>query len=542
MEITGQLIDVFNKEIYPVKIISEDGIIKSIKRFEKASKHYLCPGFVDAHIHIESSMLVPSRFAAEAVKHGTLATVSDPHEIANVCGVEGINFMIQDSKNVPFEFCFGAPSCVPATNFETSGAELNSSLINQILDMEGIHYLSEMMNYPGVIFENADVLKKIELALEKGMKVDGHAPGLRGDKLKKYVKAGISTDHECFTYAEAKEKAELGLKILIREGSAAKNYEALKNIIDEFPEQIMFCSDDKHPDDLVKGHINKLAARAISDGSDFWNVIRACTLNPIDHYGLKLGLLRVGDPMDLVIINDLEQMTIDLSIYNEQIIWDGKNLGFSEPEVPTINNFYPYELIKDQFAYKPTCKEINVIEARNGELITRKLIHILQDTNDNFESDTEEDILKITVVNRYRKSPPSIAFIKNFGLKKGAIASTVAHDCHNIIAVGTSDENLSIVCNELMKQKGGISVYNEGVLKSLKLEIAGLMTRKNAKETATDYQILEAEAKKMGSKLDSPFMTLSFMALLVIPELKLSDLGLFNGEDFNFVDICKEVK
>ena len=360
--------------------------------------------------------------------------------------------------------------------------------------------------------------------------------------MNRYVSAGISTDHECFTYEEAKEKAELGLKILIREGSAAKNYVALKMIIDEFPDQVMFCSDDKHPNDLVKGHINKLAARAISDGFNFWNVIRACTLNPVEHYGLNSGLLRLGDPMNLIVIDDLSKMSVEKVIFHSDLIWDGSKLGFSQPEVPVVNNYTSYELKPEQFSFIKKSNELTVIEARNGELITGSYKYIHKTINKTFESDIEEDILKIVVVNRYQKSEPSVAFIKNFGLKKGAIASTVAHDCHNIIAVGTSDENLSTVCNELMKLKGGISVYNERDLKSMKLEIAGLMTRNSATETALNYQLLEDEAKNLGSTLDSPFMTLSFMALLVIPELKLSDLGLFNGEDFNFVEVCKEVK
>lgn len=530
-----QYVDVIKKEIYPARVSFNDSSICAIEKISEAPKLYLVPGLIDAHIHIESSMLVPSRFAAEALKHGTIATVSDPHEIANVCGQDGIDFMIKDGKTAPFYFYFGAPSCVPATEFETSGAIINSTMILELLKKDEIHYLSEMMNYPGVIFKNAEVLKKIDYAHQLGMKIDGHAPGLRGEDLKKYFEAGISTDHECFSYEEAKEKAELGMKILIREGSAAKNYPALKKIISEYPELVMFCSDDKHPDDLLIGHINKLAARAIADGFDFWDVIRACTKNPYEHYNLRHGLAQISDPANFVLFKDLKDFEVDKVYHKGELLVENGEVKINLQRINPINNFFTYPLKAEDFKVKLRSKQIKVIEARDGELITGQLAHDVD--SDDFEADIDNDILKIAVINRYKKSDPAIAWIKNFGLNKGALASTVAHDCHNIICVGTSDENISIVCNEIMQLKGGICVFDEEECHSLQLPVAGLMSDKEAFEVGSAYKKLDRIAKDIGSELKAPFMTLSFMALLVIPELKLSDKGLFNGKDFKFENL-----
>ncbi len=534
-ELICQYVDVIKKQIYPARVTFHDSAIHAVDKISKAPKLYLVPGLIDAHIHIESSMLVPSRFASEALKHGTMATVSDPHEIANVCGKAGIDFMIKDGKTAPFYFYFGAPSCVPATEFETSGAVIDSSMVLELLQQNDIHYLSEMMNYPGVIHDDEEVLKKIEYAHQLGMKIDGHAPGLMGKDLVKYFKAGISTDHECFSYEEAKEKAELGMKILIREGSAAKNYSALKKIISEYSDQVMFCSDDKHPDDLLVGHINKLASRAISDGFDFWDVIRACTKNPYEHYNLKHGLAQIGDPANFVLFKDLVDFEVDKVYYKGKLLVENKEVYSRLPAIEPINNFYAYPLIAEDFKVKLNSKQIKVIEARDGELITGQLNQRVH--SDDFETDIEQDILKIAVINRYQKSKPAVAWIKNFGIQKGALASTVAHDCHNIICVGTSNENLSIVSNEIMQLKGGICVFDEKECHTLQLPIAGLMSDKEAFEVGNAYKKLDRIAKNLGSKLKAPFMTLSFMALLVIPELKLSDKGLFNGKEFKFENL-----
>ncbi len=537
MRIRSNYIDIERKEIYPAEIVIEKNRILSIERIEETQNNFMGPGFIDAHIHIESSMLCPSRFAEAALKHGTIATVSDPHEIANVCGIEGIRFMIEDGKKVPFHFYFGAPSCVPATGFETSGAVIDSNGIKELLKSEDIHYLSEMMNYPGVIQRDEEVLKKIEYAKKIGKKIDGHAPGLRGKKLKKYVEAGISTDHECFSIEEAREKISLGMKVIIREGSAAKNYPALKELIRESPEMLMFCSDDKHPDDLLKGHINSLAARAIADGFDFWNVLQIAAIAAIDHYKLNTGKVRVGDKANFVIFHDIKEFKVSQVFIDGEKVVDNGKVSFKLPEVKPINQFFSYEVHKRDFQCILESNRLRVIEARNGELITKEIVYEVKGPLQNFESDIENDILKLAVVNRYRKEIPSIAWIKNFGLKKGAIASTVAHDSHNIICVGTSDEALAEIVNELMRIKGGIAVYDGERMFSLPLPIAGLMSDRKAEKIGKLYEKLDVLSKELGSKLNAPFMTLSFMALLVIPELKLSDKGLFNGIDFRFAHL-----
>jgi adenine deaminase len=539
--INGKFLDIHREEIYPVDIHIEDGIISDIVRVEKAEDQFISPGLIDAHIHIESSMLIPSRFASEAIKHGTIATVSDPHEIANVCGKEGVEYMIEDSKKVPFHFYFGAPSCVPATGFETSGAVLNSDDVFELLKNPDIHYLSEMMNYPGVIHKDEEVLTKIRHAHELGMKVDGHAPGLRGADLESYVKAGISTDHESFTLDEAREKIALGMKVIIREGSAAKNYEALKPIIREFPEMVMFCSDDKHPDDLLKGHINKLLKRALNDGFYFWDVLKAATINPYKHYRLNHGMLNIGDKADFVIFKDIEEFDVSEVYISGAPVFQNDCVLFKMPDAKRINHFNSYEIKPEDLRSEVPSDNLRVIEARDGELITGTYNYKIGEDRKNFESSTDDDILKIAVVNRYSKAEPGIAWIKNFGLKKGAIASTVAHDSHNIIAVGTSNENLSEVINELMRLKGGIAVYDEKDMHSLSLPVGGLMSDRSASEVGPEYEKLDLLSKKLGSQLKAPFMTLSFMALLVIPELKLSDKGLFNGIDFTFESLDASV-
>lgn len=533
----GQLIDVVQKVIYPAEIKIQNGMILEISRLEEAPNIFISPGFIDAHIHIESSMLAPSRFAKEAVKHGTIATVSDPHEIANVCGIDGVKFMIEDGAKVPFNFYFGAPSCVPATGFETTGATIDSEGIKELLEMEGIHYLSEMMNFPGAIHGNEEVLKKIQYALDMGFKVDGHAPGLRGEELRKYVSRGISTDHECFEYEEGREKLELGMKVIIREGSAAKNYEALKNLIDEFPDSIMFCSDDKHPDDLVKGHINQIVKRALKEGYDFWNVFRSACKTPIEHYNLSCGMLQEGDKADFIVLKDLDEFEVLETWINGQVVMKDDKVLFDLPEIRPINNFHSYEVYPEDFKTNISSEKIRTIECYDGQLITGEKVIEISNEKKPFEGSISLGVNKIVVQNRYKKAAPGIAFIKNFDLKKGAIASTVAHDCHNIVAIGVDDESLSKVINELMKLKGGIAVFDGKNLRSLELEIAGLMSAENSISLAKAYEELDEAAKSLGTNLSAPFMTLSFMALLVIPNLKLSDLGLFNGVDFRFENV-----
>ena len=535
--VLGQIVDIERKEVYAGEITIENGKISSIKRKEHAIKTFILPGFVDAHIHIESSMLVPSEFARLAVLHGTVGTISDPHEIANVLGKEGVYYMIENGKKVPLKFHFGAPSCVPATSFETAGAIIDSNDIKELLSSQDINYLAEMMNYPGVLFDDEEVLKKIAWAKHFNKPVDGHAPGLRGKDAKKYISAGISTDHECFSFDEANEKLALGMKILIREGSAAKNFEALIDLLPEHYENMMFCSDDKHPDDLIIGHINQLCARAIAKGIDVFKVLQSACINPVKHYNMNVGLLQENDAADFIVVEDLKHFKVlQTYIDGELVAENGKSFIDSVPfEKP--NNFNVSPKSVSDFRIEGTSEKIRVIEALDGELITNE-IHssaILKDGN--LISNVEKDVLKMTVVNRYQDAKPSIAFIKNFGLKKGAIASSVAHDCHNIVVIGTSDDEICSAVNLIIENKGGVCAVNGSQKKNLALPVAGIMSDKNGWEAGKDYQEIDAMAKGLGCTLRAPFMTLSFMALLVIPDLKLSDKGLFSGKKFEFVDL-----
>ena len=540
MQIQGQIVDILNKRIYSGEVTIENGKIKSIIEKEHAEKSFILPGFIDSHIHIESSMLVPSEFAKIAVLHGTVGTISDPHEIANVLGNEGVYYMIENGKKVPLKFHFGAPSCVPATSFETAGAIIDSEGIKELLASPDIYYLAEMMNYPGVLFDDAEVIKKIEWAKHFNKPVDGHAPGLRGEPIKKYISAGITTDHECFTYEEAAEKLSLGMKVIIREGSAAKNFEALIDLLPEHYENMMFCSDDKHPDDLIIGHINTLCARAVAKGIDLFKVLQAACINPVHHYKMNVGLLQQNDYADFIVVEDLVNFKVSKTFINGELVAENgisnvKHVPFVRP-----NNFNITTKTISDFEIESTASKIRVIEALEGQLITNELHHASLIKNGKLVSDTNNDVLKMAVVNRYQNAIPAIAFIKNFGLKKGAIASSVAHDCHNIVVVGTSDEEICRAVNLLIDNKGGICAVNGSEEKVLSLPVAGIMSAKDGWETGKLYQEIDKTAKELGSKLKAPFMTLSFMALLVIPDLKLSDKGLFSGNSFSFVDLDVE--
>jgi adenine deaminase len=482
-------------------------------------------------------MLVPSEFAKIAVLHGTVGTISDPHEIANVLGVAGVHFMIENGKKVPLKFHFGAPSCVPATFFETAGAIIDSEQIMELMALPDIYYLSEMMNYPGVLFNDEEVLKKIAWAKHFKKPIDGHAPGLRGEPINKYISAGISTDHECFTYDEAAEKLSLGMKVLIREGSAAKNFEALIDLLPDHFENMMFCSDDKHPDDLIVGHINLLCARAVAKGFDVFKVLQMACINPVYHYKMDVGLLKENDPADFIVVEDLTNFKVLQTYINGEVVAENgqsfvKYVDFEKP-----NNFNTSKKEITDFEISGSAEKIRVIEALEGQLITNEIHCKPKINNGKIVSDIENDILKMAVVNRYENALPAIAFIKNFGLKKGAIASSVAHDCHNIVVVGTSDEEICNAVNIIIENKGGICAVNGSHKKSLALPVAGIMSTKDAWETGKLYQEIDAMAKELGSSLKAPFMTLSFMALLVIPDLKLSDKGLFSGNRFSFVDL-----
>ncbi|WP_452598345.1 adenine deaminase [Pontimicrobium sp. MEBiC01747] len=537
MKLQGQIVDIENKRIYKGEVTVENNKIVSIIEKEHDVNHYIMPGFVDAHIHIESSMLVPSEFAKLAVTHGTVATVSDPHEIANVLGVKGVEFMIENGKKTPFKFNFGAPSCVPATAFESAGAIIDSDAIKILMANPDIKYLAEMMNYPGVLFNDAEVLKKIEWAKHYNKPIDGHAPGVRGENIAKYIAAGITTDHECFTYEEALEKLQKGMKVIIREGSAAKNFEALINLLPEHYNEMMFCSDDKHPDDLIIDHINALCRRAVAKQIDVFKILQAACINPVKHYNLDVGLLRKGDFADFIVVEDLKTFkTLQTYIIGELVYNNGQSY-IKDVQFKNLNNFNTNTKTVNDFRYESSAEKIRVIECLDGELITNEVIANALIVDGNLVSNTDNDVLKITVVNRYQDQKPAIAFIKNFGLKEGAIASSVGHDSHNIIAVGVDDEAICKAVNAIIEARGGICAVTTSKSNTVPLPVAGIMSDKDGETIGKQYAALDKMAKDMGCTLNAPYMSLSFMALLVIPSLKLSDKGLFNGKDFKFTSL-----
>jgi adenine deaminase len=535
--IHGQYVDILNKRIYAAEICIQEGMIVSITECATAPNQFILPGFIDSHVHIESSMLVPSSFARLAVVHGTIGTISDPHEIANVCGLEGVQYMIDNGKKVPFHFFFGAPSCVPATAFETAGANIDSVATAKLLASPDIYYLSEMMNFPGVLHQDTEVMQKIKAAHAIGKPVDGHAPGLMGEQAKQYIEAGISTDHECFTMEEAVDKLSFGMHILIREGSAAKNFEALHELIDDHPKKIMLCSDDKHPDSLLEGHINQLCARAVAKGINVFNVLRTACINPVLHYQLPTGFARVNDAANFILVEDLTHFKVIETYINGQLVAkDGHSL--IEPvQATSINQFnaHPITLSDLQLlvaAYPSKDGLVPVIHAIDGQLITNLVWTKPSIIDNKIVADTEKDILKVVVYNRYHAATPKVGLIQSFGFKTGAIASTVAHDSHNIIAVGVDDESILKAINLVVHEKGGISCVQNELSKVIGLPIAGLMSTEDPYQVANDYIEIDKMAKALGTQLGSPFMTLSFMALLVIPHIKMSDLGLFDGDQF----------
>ena len=537
MNVKGNIVDILNKRIFKGEVCVENGQILAIREVNHEVENYILPGFVDAHIHIESSMVVPSEFAKIAVLHGTVATVSDPHEIANVLGVQGVYFMIENGKKVPLKFNFGAPSCVPATSFESAGAVINADDIKLMMENPDINYLAEMMNYPGVLLDDEEVLQKIEHAKNNNKPIDGHAPGLRGDDVTKYIAAGISSDHECFRYDEALEKLQKGMKILIREGSAAKNFDALIDLLPAYFENMMFCSDDKHPDDLLLGHINQLCERAVAKGIDVFKVLQAACVNPVKHYNLEVGLLQQGDPADFILVDNLKEFNVlETYINGELVAKNGKSFVKSVP-FEVLNNFNTDIKKVADFRLASSSKKIRVIEALDGELVTNNIEADSLIVDGNLVSNTATDVLKMTVVNRYKNEIPSIAFIKSFGIKEGAIASSVGHDSHNIIAIGVSDEAICKAVNLIIENKGGVCAVTKTTEKVVALPVAGIMSDQPAEIIGNAYAALDAMAKEMGSTLRAPYMSLSFMALLVIPSLKLSDKGLFDGNTFKFTSL-----
>lgn len=536
MRITGKLVDIHNRDIYPAEVVVNGKIIERISRVNSIRNQYILPGLIDAHIHIESSMVTPGSFAKAAVSRGTVAVISDPHEIANVLGTEGVRYMIRDSKKIPLKIYFGAPSCVPATSFETSGATIGPDEIFELLVKDDLKYLSEMMNYPGVIYNDPEVGKKLEIARKLKKPIDGHAPGLSGELLRKYVSAGITTDHECTSIKEAREKITLGMKILIREGSAAKNMSELKDLVRTNPDMVMLCSDDLHPEMLASGHINSMVANLISEGYDLFDVIMSCTMNPVKHYNLDAGLLSPGDPADFIIVNDLHKMNVkETWINGEKVFGKGKVL-FEYQGADPINKFNSSAINPGDIRISNNGRKIRIIEAFDGSLNTNEL-RFQPDSNEVVNPNVEKDILKIVIKDRYNDSLPVTAFIKGFGLRSGAFASSIAHDSHNIISIGTNDSDIAEAVNEVVRMRGGLAFANQGQVNSLPLPVAGIMSDQPVDKVASAYQDLTKKVKSNGCKMSAPFMTLSFMALLVIPELKLSDKGLFDGKEFKLVPL-----
>ncbi|MCX6325594.1 MAG: adenine deaminase [Bacteroidia bacterium] len=539
MKIHGQLVDIHNRDIYPAIISVQNGKIIKIERTDKAPDIFIMPGLIDAHIHIESSMVTPGEFALAAVRHGTTGVVSDPHEIANVLGRKGIEFMISDAGKVPLRFWFGASSCVPATTFETNGATLNHVEVKSLLELPEIKYLAEMMNYPGVINNDKEVHRKLDIARKLEKPVDGHAPGLTGEMLKIYVNAGISTDHECSTIDEAKEKISLSMKILIREGSAARNLNSLKELFFIYPEMVMLCSDDLHPEMMEKGHINKLIAGLLSEGFNVFDVIRSSTINPVMHYNLEAGLLRPGDNADFILVDSLNTMNVLETWIGGKKVFANGNVLFTYIPGKAVNKFNCLPIEDNDIKVVNEHGKIRIIEAFDGELLTKEII-ASSGTNKLVECDIINDVLKIVVKDRYNDSPPVAGFIKGFGLKEGAFASSIAHDSHNIISVGTNDRDITGSVNEIVRQKGGLAVSSNGRITSLQLNIAGIMTTRSCREVAHDYEKLNELVKSLGCTMAAPFMTLSFMALLVIPDLKIGDRGLFDVSKFKLVPLFVE--
>jgi len=537
MKYFGNIVDVVNRNVFSGFVNIENGVIVDIGTDNNVYDNFILPGFVDSHVHIESSMLVPSEFARLSVQHGVVGAVADPHEIANVCGINGIDFMIENAKLVDYKFYFGVPSCVPATSFETSGFELDSNHVTELLQRNDMFFLAEMMNYPGVIYQDKEVWAKINAAKTIGKPIDGHAPVSDEQIIAKYAASGISTDHESFLLEEALFKINNGMKILIREGSAAKNFDELSPLINMFPNDVMFCTDDCHPDDLLFRHISFLVRKSITLGYELFNVLRAAIYNPIMHYKLNIGLLQKGDSADFIIVKDLKDFQILKTVINGNVVFDGVQTLIKSVKVNPINNFVAEHLCEDDIKLNSRNTEINVIQVIDKELITKKIIVKPYIENGFLESNINTDILKIIVLNRYSNSKPVVGFINGFGFKNGAVASSIAHDSHNVIAVGTSDKHLISAINKLIDNKGGIVVSNQNGLVEMQLNVGGLMTFKDGFEVANEYLNISDTVKQLGSSLTSPLMTLSFMSLLVIPEIKIGDKGLFDSENFQFISL-----
>lgn len=541
-QVEGNIVDLFQERIYPGTVFIKEGRIDRIEENKHSYNRFILPGFIDSHVHIESTMLTPARLAVPIVPRGTIGVVTDPHEIANVLGVEGVEYMIESASRVPVKYFFGAPSCVPSTAFESSGATLGAREVDRLMGKPEVYLLSEMMNFPGVINDDPEVLEKIEAAKNRGLPVDGHAPGLSGDGLKKYAEAGISTDHECSTLPEALEKIQHGMKIQIREGSAARNFDALAPLFNLHPESLMLCTDDIHPDELLtEGHIDRIVKKGLNMGIDLFKLLRAASVTPVLHYRLPVGLLRKGDWADFIVVNNLTEFLVQQSFINGQKIFDiNSGILFPTGNEKVLNHFVKNSVSENDLELKwPAHKsKIKVIQCFDGGLVTDSFIYEPEKEDDHVvRGDVDSDILKIVVIDRYRKAVPAIGFIRGFELKSGALASSVAHDSHNVVAVGTSDADIVKAVNLIMETGGGLAAADGPHQDVLPLPVAGLMSDLPAEEVARSYARVDKMAHKLGSKLAAPFMTLSFMSLLVIPKLKIGDKGLFDVDRFSLVSL-----
>lgn len=535
--IEGNIVDIIDRTIRKGRVYFS-GIIESIQYDDAIeSEAYILPGLIDAHVHIESSMMSPLEYSKVAIRNGVVAAVTDPHEIANVCGMEGVEFMIKNAQLTPMKISTGAPSCVPATPFETSGACLGSKEITLLFEKGWCSHLSEMMNFPGVVNADDEVLSKLNIAKKYHKSIDGHAPLLKGNDLETYINAGISTDHECTSLEEAIEKIHLGMKIMLRESSASHDFDILLPLIQNHSDQVMFCTDDIHPDDLEVGYINLLVKRAIHAGYSIFDVLSASTYTAINHYHLSVGVLQIKDQADFIVVDSLDEFNILKTVISGNEIYDGDKVHVSVVTNESVNNFYRNNITIEDIQIKANGNFLNVIEISEGSLLTKKLIYPIVGNNLCVQSNIENDIIKIVVVNRYQKAKPAIAFIKGFKLKNGAIAGSIAHDSHNIIAIGVDDKEIIAAIKTIQDNKGGLVVVDDCYVDFLELPIAGLMSNADCVTVALNYKILLQKAKSLGCFLHSPFMTMAFMSLLVIPEIKLSDKGLFDGNKFEIIDL-----
>lgn len=538
--IEGNIVDVVQKRIFKGRIFFDKYITLVNEDDSITANNFIMPGFVDAHLHIESTMLIPSEYAKKAIEHGVIAAITDPHEIANVCGVEGIKFMINDAKRTPMKIYFGAPSCVPATIFETNGAKILSDDVDYLFKENMCFHLSEMMNFPGVINDDPEILRKIQIAKKYKKNIDGHAPLLSGIGLKKYIKSGITTDHETTKLSEAKEKIRDGMKIILRESSASRDFNELISLIETNNDKTMMCTDDCHPDDLEKGYINDLVKKAVNQGFDLFKVLNTATKNAKEHYGIDIGLLQVNETADFIVVNNLKELKINEVYIDGEEVLNQKRKSIHIEKKDKINNFVCYKISKQDIKFIKESNNINVIQLVEDSIITRRVKYSIEENIINFESSVKEDILKIVVVNRYKKAKPSVGFIKGFKLKRGALASSVAHDSHNIVVVGVNDNDILSAIEIIQQNKGGLVVVDGDERHLLELPIGGIMSDKNCSIVAEKYKELNEKVQRLGCSLHAPFMTLSFMSLLVIPEFKISDMGLFDVNTFSFMNIYAE--